>query len=157
MESVMNNLNWEQEHQRFMTISYERTLKAAKRAFYGWHESKRPDAIAECVAKLWDSWSRLLLRGRDPQPMLSGLIKFAVLWVRYDRRIAGRARNVDVFDFRANMNRQMLSDQGEAAPTDRSFVENPWINWHVQAGDNPADLAAALEETGISLAQWCDC
>ena len=29
----MNNLNWEQEHKRFMTIAYPRTLKAAKRAF----------------------------------------------------------------------------------------------------------------------------
>ena len=33
----MNNLNWEQEHKRFMTIAYDRTQKAAKRAFTGWH------------------------------------------------------------------------------------------------------------------------
>ena len=63
----MNNLNWEQEHKRFMTIAYDRTQKAAKRAFYGWHESKRPDAIAECLGKMWDQWSRLLLRGTQPR------------------------------------------------------------------------------------------
>ena len=33
----MNNLNWEAEHERFMTIAYARTMTAAKRAFYGWH------------------------------------------------------------------------------------------------------------------------
>jgi hypothetical protein len=157
MESVMNNLNWEQEHQRFMTIAYDRTQKAAKRAFWGWHESKRPDAIAECIGKMWDQWSRLLLRGRNPEPMTSALIKYAILWVRYDRKIGGRARNLDVFDFRANMNRQMLSDQGEAAPSERSSAENSWINWDLQAGDDPCQLAAALEQTGVTLAQWCDC
>ena len=69
---------------------------------------------------MWDQWSRLLLRGRNPEPMTSALIKYAILWVRYDRKIGGRARNLDVFDFRANMNRQMLSDRGEAAPSERS-------------------------------------
>ena len=96
----MNNLNWEQEHQRFVTIAYDRTQKAAKRAFYGWHESKRPDAIAECLGKMWDQWSRLLLRGRNPEPMTAALIKYAILWVRYDRKIGGRSRNPDVYDYR---------------------------------------------------------
>jgi hypothetical protein len=70
----MSRLNWEQEQQRFMAVAYSRTITAAKRAFYGWSPSKRPDAIAECVAKMWDSWSRLLLRGQDPQRMLSGAL-----------------------------------------------------------------------------------
>ena len=59
-ESAMNNPNWEAEHERFMTVAYDRTMKAAKRAFYGWHGPKQDDAIAECMAKMWDQWSRLL-------------------------------------------------------------------------------------------------
>ncbi len=152
----MNTLNWEPEHQRFMTIAYPRIVKAATNAFWHWKSSKRPDCIQETVGKAWDSWSRLLLRGRDPEPMLTGIIKFALLWVRYDRKIGGRGRRPDVYDFRAGFKQQLLSEQGQAAPTDRSGPEVPWLNFDLQAGDNPALLASALEETGISLAQWCD-
>jgi hypothetical protein len=112
------------------------------------------NGYAECVAKMWDSWSRLLLRGQDPQRMLSGLIKYAILWVRYDRRIAGRARTPDLFDHRSRFKRQLLSDQGEASPSDRSDPGNAWINWRTDTGDSPVELAAALEETGLSLVDW---
>jgi hypothetical protein len=154
----MQNLNWEQEQQRFMVVAYERTQKAAKRAFWGWHESKRDDAVAECMAKMWDQWSRLLKLGKNPEPMLSGLVKYALLWVRYDRRltITGRARTPDVFDFRSNMKRQLLSSQGEGAPTDRSDAGNSWIDWNQHTGDSPVELASALEITGLSLEEWLD-
>jgi hypothetical protein len=62
----MNDLDWEAEHVRFMTVAYARTVTSAKRAFWGWHSRKKDDAIQECLAKRWDQWSRLLLRGRDP-------------------------------------------------------------------------------------------
>ena len=149
-------MNWEAEKTRFMQIAYPATQKAARRAFWNWRDDKRPDAIQECTVKMWDSWSRLLQRGKNPEKMLGSLIKFAILWVRYDRKIGGRARKPDVYDFRSGFKQQLLSDDGTASPSDRADAENPWINWHVQSGDNPALLASALEETGISLAQWCD-
>ena len=152
----MNNINWEVEHERFMTIVYPRIVKAATHAFWHWKSNKRPDAIQESVGKVWDSWSRLLLRNRDPEPLLPGIIKYALLWVRYDRKLGGRARTPDVFDYRANMTQQFLSDQGVASPADRSDAENPWIDFNVQSNDDPAALAAALESTGVSLSQWCD-
>ena len=152
----MSEINWEVEHDRFMTLVYPRTLKAAKRAFSGWHISKIDDVTAELIGKVWDSFIRLRLRGRDPEPMINSLIRWGVWWCRYDRKIAGRkARTPDFYDYRSNMKKQMLSDQG-ATPTDRSDPRNSWIDWTTQAGDNPAELASALEETGISLAQWCD-
>ena len=70
----MNNLNW-QQHKRFMTIAYDRTQKAAQRAFSGWHITKQSDSVASCIGKMWDQWFRLLLRGRDPEPMIAGLMK----------------------------------------------------------------------------------
>ena len=150
-------MNWEQEQQRFMEVAFEATRKAAKRAFWHWKSNKRDDALQECVSKLWDSWSRLLLRGKNPEPMLGCLIKYALLWVRYDRRISGRARTPDIYDFRAGFTQQQITDQGAANPADRSAAENPWIDWTLSSGDDPSDLASALEETGVSLAQWCDC
>ena len=154
----MNEIDWQFEHKRFMDVAYLRTDKAAKRAFRNWHISKQQDSIACCIAKMWDPWSRLLLRGRDPEPMIAGLIRHALLFVKYDRIISTqqRARKPDVYDFRSGFKRQMLSEQGEASPTDRSDTANPWINWHVQAGDSPSELASALEETGVTLAQWYD-
>ena len=152
----MSELNWQVEHERFMDLAYNRTMTAAKRAFWGWHESKRDDAVAECMAKMWDQWSRLLKRGKNPEPMLSGLVKFAVLWVRYDRRIAGRARTPDVFDFRAGLRRQQLSGQGQASPSERSSRDNNFTNWWTDTGDSPVEVAAVLEETWLTLEEWLD-
>ena len=75
VELVMNNLNWQVEQERFMRVAYPRTLKAAQHAFSGWHVSKQDDSIASCIGKMWNQWSRLLLRGRDPEPMIAGLIR----------------------------------------------------------------------------------
>jgi hypothetical protein len=75
--------------------------------------------------------------------------------VRYDRKISARARTPDIFDYRAGY-KQYLSDDGQASPSDRADPIKPWINWEVQTGDNPADLAAALDTSGTTLAQSCD-
>jgi hypothetical protein len=90
-----------------------------------------------------------------PDPSISGLIKYAVLWVRYDRKIGGRSRRPDVYDYnRSGFTRQMLSDSGQATPTDRSSAENSWIDWTLSDGDDPADVVLALEATGVSLADY---
>jgi hypothetical protein len=141
-----------------MQVAYPKTQKAARRAFWHWRSNKRDDAIQECHTKMWDSWSRLLLRGKNPELMIGCLIKYALLWVKYDRRLSiiERSRTPDIYDYRAGYKQQQISDQGEANPTDRADPHNPWIDWHLQAGDSPCDLAAALEQTGVSLSQWCD-
>src|SRR5271157_3952405 len=78
-----------------------------------------------------------------------------LLWVRYDRRLSGRSRNIDVMDYRAGMKQQELNGKGEASPTDRSDKNNGWIDWAVSArSDDPAQLASALEEVGLSLEEW---
>ena len=141
--------------ERFVEVAYPRTLRAAQRAFKSWHERKRADAIQESVAKLWDEWLRLVNRGKNPEPLLNGLIKFAILWVRYDRRLAGRARSFDVMDYRAGMKQQEINGKGEVSPTDRSDKNDGWIDWAVSArSDDPAQLASALEEVGLSLEDW---
>jgi hypothetical protein len=152
----MNTIDWESEKQKFMTIAYPRIVKAARRAFWHWKSNNRPDAVQESIGKAWDSYSRILLRGRDPEPLLPGIIRFALLWTRYDRKIAGRSRMPDVYDFRAGYKQQQISEHGQANPSDRSDPQNAWINWDVQTGDSPCALAAALEQTGTTLAQFCD-
>jgi hypothetical protein len=145
------------EQERFVTVAYDKTVRAARKSFRSWHRRKRDDAVQECVAKMWDQWIRLVNRGRDPVPLLPGLLKYAILWVRYDRRLAGRARSYDVMDYRASMKQQQLNGKGQVSPTDRSDRNNGWIDWAVSASaDDPAQLAAALEETGVSLRDWVD-
>jgi hypothetical protein len=153
----MNSIDWSAEHRRFQAVAYVATQRAARRAFWSWRSNKRDDAIQECHAKMWDQWSRLRLRGKNPETMLGSLIKFAILWVRYDRRLGGRAPTPDVFDYRSGLARQQLSDQGVASPTDRADADNAWIDWHPTSGDDPCELAAALETYGTTLTQWCDC
>jgi hypothetical protein len=152
----MSKINWNVEHATYLTHAFPAAQKAALRAFWHWRQDKRDDAIQECHAKMWDQWSRLLLRGKRPEKMIGSLIKFAILWVRYDRKLSGRARMPDVYDFRSGFKQQQFSDDGQASPTDRADPMNPWINWEVQTGDNPPDLAAALQTTGVSVAQWYD-
>ena len=110
----MNTIQAAQE--RFVEVAYPRALKAAHRAFKSWHERKRQDAVQECMAKIWDQWIRFVNRGRNPEPMLNGLIKYAILWVRFDRRLSGRARNIDVMDYRSDMKQQEINGKGEASP-----------------------------------------
>jgi len=75
--------------------------------------------------------------------------------VKYDRRLSGRSRNIDVMDYRAGMKQQEISGKGEVSPTDRSDKNNGWIDWAVSArSDDPAQLASALEEVGLSLEDW---
>ena len=142
----------ETEQDRFMRLAYARTVAAARKAFRSWHSSKREDAVQEAVVKMFDQWIRLVQRGGDPEPILGGLIHFAIMFVKYDRRVAGRARQPDVYDFRSGLKQQRLSGQGQASPSERSDAENGWIDWRVAGGDDPADVVMALEVTGLTLA-----
>ena len=153
--STSETIDWQAEQDRFMRVAHERTVAAAHAAFRKWHSRKRDDAVAEMVAKMWDQWERLLIRGKDPEPMLWPLIHRARMWVRYDRKIAGRGRSPDVFDYRANMTRQDLDGQGKARPSERSARINGWLDWSLDArADDPAELAAALEAAGLTLEDW---
>lgn len=151
----MSTINWEAENRRFMTLAYDRAERAARRAFKKWHSRNRADAIAECVAKVWATWTYNLEKGKDPVALLGPNIHFAILFVRYDRKTAGRARSFDVMDYRAGLRRQQLDGQGKASPIDRSDPSNGWIDWHVKARtDDPAELAAALEAVGMTLEEY---
>ncbi len=96
------------EQRRFMGTAYPRALRGVQRAFKRWPRRKREDAIAECVAKVRATWVYNLEKGKDPLALLGPNIHGAILFERYDRRVAGRARRFDVFDYRANMRRQQL-------------------------------------------------
>jgi hypothetical protein len=144
----------ETEQQRFERVAYPMALRKSRKAFKGWHSRKQEDAIQECLAKTWDSWIRLVERGGDPEPVFHGLIKYAILWVRYDRKIAGRARMFDVYDFRAGYKQQRLDGHGCATPADRSDPNNGWIDWCLASGDDPADLVAALELIHLTVDEF---
>jgi hypothetical protein len=154
----MSDLNWEAEQRRFMATAYEPALRAAKRSFFKrWHPSKRADAQAEFIAKLWDQWKRLLERGKDPEPLLYALIHWAKRWVEYDRRLSGRPRNIDIQDYRSKMTAHLMDGRGKLEPHDRSARINAFLDWTgATSTDDPADLAGALEDTGLALEEWLD-
>ena len=141
----------ESEQQRFMRVAYPYAHRAARRAFRRWHERKRADAEAEFMAKMWDQWKRLLERGKDPEPLLWPLIHWAKQWVRYDRRIAGRAPHPDVYDCRAGLVQHLMDGRGRLRPHDRADRRNGFLSWTGAARtDDPAALVAALEEFGLT-------
>jgi hypothetical protein len=151
---VSKRIDWKAEQERFMLIAYPRALRAARKAFSSWHPRKRDDAIGEMIAKVWATWTYNIEKGKDPLVLLSANIRFAVLFVRYDRRVAGRGSHPDVFDYRSKMTRQHLSPQGQASPSERSDPDNSWIDWTQSSGDDPAELAAALEEVGMTSEEY---
>jgi hypothetical protein len=74
-----------------------------------------------------------------------------------DRRLSGRPRNIDIQDYRAQMTQHLMDGRGKLEPHDRSSRVNAFMDWSGAARtDSPADLAAALETSGVSLAQYCD-
>jgi hypothetical protein len=151
----MNTINWQAENARFMRVAYEPALRAAQRAFKRWPERKRDDAAAEFMGKVWDQWKRLLERGKDPEPLLRPLLYWAKQWCYQDRRLSGRPRNIDLQDYRAGMVRHLLNGRGKLEPHDRSARINAFLDWSGTApADDPAELASALEETGLALEKW---
>jgi hypothetical protein len=153
----MSTINWHAEQQRFMAVAYEPALRAAKRAFRGWPESRREDAEAEFIGKVWHQWMCMLMRMKDPQPLLYPFLHWAKRWVQYDRRIAGRPRNIGVEDYRAGMVQHLLDGRGKLEPHDRSSRINAYLDWTGAARtDDPAELAGALEESGLTQEEWLD-
>jgi hypothetical protein len=144
----------ESEQDRFIRIAYARTLSAARKAFRSWHARKKDDAIQETLTKMLDQWIRLVQRGGNPERIIGGMIHHALMFVRYDRRVAGRARRPDVFDYRSPLKQQRLDAQGYPSPSDRSDANNGWLDWRVASGDDPADVVVALEASGLSLADY---
>ena len=144
----------ESEQDRFMRLAYARTLAAARKAFRSWHVRKQEDAIQETLTKMLDQWLRLVQRGGNPEPIIGGMIRYALMFVRYDRKVAGRARRPDVFDYRSPLKQQHLDAQGYASPSDRSDANNGWLDWRTASGDDPADVVIALEASGLSLAVY---
>ena len=142
----------ETEQDRFMRLAYARTVAAARKAFRSWHISQERGCNPGNPQKMWDQWIRLVQRGGNPEPIIGGMIYHALMFVRYDRKVAGRARRPDVFDYRSGLKQQRLNGQGYASPSDRSDPENGWIDWRLASGDDPAEVVAALEVTGLTLA-----
>lgn len=154
----MSTIDWERERQRFMTVAFDKAMRAAKRAFRHFPDSKRDDAEAEFIGKVWDQWWRVVERGKEPEPLLYPFLHWAKRWVTYDRRLAGRPRNLDIQDHRAGMTRHLMDSRGKLEPHDRSDRRNGFMDWSGTARtDDPCDLAAALETSGVTLSQWCDC
>jgi len=149
---TIEKIDWEAEQQRFMEVAYPFALRAAKRAVRRWHSRKQHDAIQEFLAKTWDSWKRLLERGRDPEPLLWPLLYWAKQWVRYDRRLSGRPRNLDIQDYRAQMTQHRIDGRGRLTPHDRAARINAFLSWTGQARtDDPAALVEALDALGLTL------
>ncbi len=153
--STGETIDWAAEKERFERVAYPFALRAAKRAVRRWPERKRADGESEFLAKMWDQWSRLILRGKDPEPLLWPLIHWAEQWVRYDRRIAGRPRNIDIQDYRSKMTQHLMDGRGRLKPHDRADRINGFLEWTGQARtDNPAELAAALEVAMVAAEEY---
>ena len=151
----MNRLDWNVEQRRYLAVAYPFALRAARRAFKKWPERKRDDAEAEFMGKVWDQWKRLLERGKDPEPLLYPLLFWAKQWCFQDRRLSGRPRNIDIQDYRAKMTAHLMDGRGKLEPHDRSARINGFLDWTGAARtDDPAELASALEETGLALEEW---
>ncbi len=87
--------------------------------------------------------------------MIGPLIHWSVMFVRYDRRIVRRSGCIDVYDYRSKMIRHLVDGRGKLKPHDRSARINGFLDWSAQARtDDPAQLAAALEQVGMTLEDY---
>lgn len=89
--------------------------------------------------------------------MIGPLIHWAILHVRYDRKVAGRSRNLDIQDYRAGMTQHLMDGRGKLKPHDRADRINGFLDWTgVARTDDPAELATALEAVGMTLEDYLD-
>jgi len=138
-----------------MILAYARCERVAKRSFKKWPDRKRDDAVQEALGKMWYQWRCCLEKGKDPESLIGPLIHWAIMHVRYDRKIAGRGRSPDVYDYRAGMVRHLMDGRGQLKPHDRADPMNGWLDWTPQArSDDPTELAAALETAGMTLDEY---
>jgi hypothetical protein len=150
-------IDWASEQATFERLAYQPAMRAAQRAFKHFPPQKQDDAIGEFMAKMWDQWRHYRENGKDPSTMVYPFIKWAKLWVSYDRKIAGRARSFDVQDYRAGMTDNTIDRHGVLKPRDRSARTNLFLDWNASSkSDNPSKLACELEQFNISLSQWYD-
>lgn len=153
--STTETIDWQAEQRRFMEVAYQRAERAARRAFKRWHPRKRDDAVQEACSKMWYSWHCCLERGKDPAEMIGPLIHWSIMHVRYDRRISGRPRNIDIQDYRCGMTQHLMDGRGRLQPHDRVARINGFLDWTGQARtDDPAELVAALEGAGLTAASY---
>ena len=96
----MNDLNWEREQKRFMTMAYPRIVKAAKQRS-GTGRAATPDASRQSLGEDLGPWRRLLLRGRDPEPMLACDHQGARSGSSTTARSPGGPASLDIHDYRA--------------------------------------------------------
>lgn len=153
--STVETIDWRAEQDRFMALAYTRCERAARRAFKKWHSRKVDDAIQECLSKMWHQWRCCVEKGKDPAAMIGPLIHWAVMFVRYDRKVARRSGCIDVYDYRANMVRHLMDGRGRLKPHDRADRINGFLDWTGRARtDDPGELTAALEATGMTLEEY---
>ena len=153
--TTSDEIDWQDEQDRFMALAYTRCERAARRAVKRWHERKKDDAVQEACSKLWYSWRCCLEKGKDPAGMIGPLIHWSIMHIRYDRRVSGRPRSLDIQDYRSGMVQHLMDGRGKLQPHNRADRINGFLDWTGQARtDNPADLAAALEAAGVTLEQY---
>jgi hypothetical protein len=76
-------------------------------------------------------------------------------WIYQDRRLSGRPRNLDIQDYRSKMTQHLMDGRGRLKPHDRTDRINGFLDWTGAAKtDSPDDLAAALEQAGLSLEEY---
>src|SRR4051794_12115255 len=126
---AISGIDWKAEQVRYMALAYTRCERAAQRAFKKWHERKRADAVQEAQGKMWYQWRCCLEKGKAPAEMIGPLIHWAIMHVRYDRRVAGRAPCYDVYDYRAGMVRHLMDSRGQLKPHDRADRGNGFLDW----------------------------
>ena len=117
--------------------------------------AKRVDDEVEFLGKIWDQWARLLMRGKDPEPMLWPLIHWAKHVGPYDRKIAGPPPQPRHLRLPGRHDPALMDGRARPKPHERSDPINGWLDWTGQARtDDPAELAAALEAAGLSLEDY---
>ena len=88
--------------------------------------------------------------------MIGPLIHWAIMHVRYDRRIARRARLLSTCTtYRAKMTRHLMDGRGRLRARRKFSGINGFFDWAPEwRTDDPAELAAALEQAGLSLDEY---
>ena len=125
----MNESNWEVEQQRFMDVAYDRAHAGGEASILGLAPQQARGRPGGIHGQSVGSVVAALGAGQRSRTAALSLAPLGEEWVQYDRRIAGRPRNLDIQDYRAGMVQHLMDGRGKLQPHDRSDRTNGFLDW----------------------------
>jgi hypothetical protein len=137
--------NWQA---RFIQL-LPRIRRQVERRFRHLSPEARDDATAEVIARTFESYARLVARGKEDRAFATALVRYAVAQFRMGRRVGSRMNGHDVTSVYCQHSRQITVEQLDQ-------LEQPTDDWREIAVEDKHSGPAEVAATRVDFAAWLE-